>query len=362
MSATRAPAGRAEAHFQERRRWWSVAGAAIGLGALVWIALRIDLERLMLTLGTAKPAWLLVLLLAIAAEQLVRAWKWRQILHPLKPIPTLKLFGAIMAGYLANLLVPLGMSPLVRAWLVARLDHLKMSAVLATVAIDRFIDGVVFTGFVALVLGFAVFPDPDGNIRLGLLIAGSGTFVLFAGLLCVLAWHKRRAQVLSGRMFSLVARLPPAVGTRLQALLLSFADGIVWPRETWRRLGVVLASVVIKVIATTHFLWAGLAFGVVLAPIDYVFLLVFAGFAHILAHAARVPGGFILGSIFALGLLNVPEEETVVMVASVQLASMAAVAAIGAVALWREGVALSELRAHPAVGATAIEARQQGGG
>jgi hypothetical protein len=108
----------------------------------------------------------------------------------------------------------------------------------------------------------------------------------------------------------------------------------------------VLASIVIKIIATTHFLWAGLAFGVLLKPIDYVFLLVFAGFAHILAHIARVPGGFIVGSIFALGLLNVPKEEAIAMVASVQIASMATVAAIGAVALWREGIALSELQAN----------------
>jgi uncharacterized membrane protein YbhN (UPF0104 family) len=323
----------------------------IGLGALVWIALLIDLERLILTLRTAQPAWLLVLLLAIAAEQLVRAWKWRQILHPVKPITTLRLFGAIMAGYLANILVPLGMSPLVRAWLIARLDDLKMSAVLATVAIDRFIDGIVFTGFVALVLAFAVFPDPGGNIRLGLVIAGFGTFALFAGLLAMLAWHKRRMQALSGRMFSVVERLPVGIGTRLKTLLLSFADGIVWPRAHWRRYGILLASIVIKIIATTHFLWAGLAFGVLLKPIDYVFLLVFAGFAHILAHVARVPGGFIVGSIFALGLLNVPKEEAVAMVASVQIASMATVAAIGAVALWREGIALSELRANHGAGA-----------
>lgn len=323
------------------------------MAAFAWVALLIDPERLLLTFRTAKPAWLLLLLLAIAAEQLVRAWKWRQILHGLKPVPMLRLFGAIMAGYLANILVPLGMSPLVRAWLIARLDELKMSAVLATVAIDRFIDGVVFTGFVALVLAFAVFPDPGGNIRLGLVVAGLGTFALFAGLLAVLAWQKRRMQVLSGRLFSLLERLPAGIGTRLEALLLSFADGIVWPRQAWRRMGVVLASVLIKVVATTHFLWAGLAFGVVLAPIDYVFLLVFAGFAHIIAHMARVPGGFIVGSIFALGLLGVPEEAAVAMVAAVQIASMTTVSAIGAIALWRNGIALSDLRTRPAAVATA---------
>jgi len=336
-----------------QRRWWSIAGALVGLGALVWIGFLIDLERLRLVLAGARMDYLLLVPLAIAAEQLVRAWKWRQILHPLRPVSSLRLFGAIMAGYLANLLVPLGLSPLVRGWLIARLDHLRMSAVLATIAIDRFIDGIVFTGFVALALALAVFPDPTGNIRLGLTLAGGGTFLLFAGLLAGLACHKRRMQTLSGWMLVLVRRLPIRLGRRLEALLLSFADGIVSPRANWRRLGIVMASVLIKIIAITHFLWAGLAFGVVLAPIDYVFLLVFAGFTHIIAHAARVPGGFIVGSIFALGLLGVAEEEAVAMVATVQLASMATVAVIGALALWRHGIALGDLRARHVAGARA---------
>ena len=52
-----------------------------------------------------------------------------------------------------------------------------------------------------------------------------------------------------------------------------------------------LASVVIKLIALTHILWAGLAFGVVLRPADYVFLLVFLGFRIILTRFARILGG-----------------------------------------------------------------------
>lgn len=46
----------------------------------------------------------------------------------------------------------------------------------------------------------------------------------------------------------------------------AFAEGISWPAETWRRVGVLLATLMIKLIAATHFLWAGLIFGVVLQP------------------------------------------------------------------------------------------------
>ena len=99
-----------------------------------------------------------------------------------------------MTGYLANMLVPLGISPLVRSWLVARLEGLKMIVVLATAAIDRFVDGLVFVAFVALALSFAAFPDPSGSIRLGLIVGGIGNLFLFSGLLIALARYKRIAR------------------------------------------------------------------------------------------------------------------------------------------------------------------------
>ena len=112
---------------------------------------------------------------------------------------------------------------------------------------------------------------------------------------------------------------------------------------TVSKLDIWTASVAIKMIAMTHFLWAGLAFGVVLRPADYVFLVVFLGFLIILTRFARIPGGFFFGAIFALDLLDVGEEPSLAMVLAVQMSSLLTVAGIGAFALWRQGITLSTL-------------------
>ena len=326
------------------RRWWSVGGGALGAVGLTWVLWRVDFERLGGIIAEAEVAYLILVPLAIAVEQLVRAWKWRQLLHVIRPVNTLRLFGAIMAGYFANLLIPLGISPIVRSWLIARLEALKMSLVLATAAIDRLVDGVIFTGFVAVALIFAVFPDPTGGIRLGLIVGGAGSLALFVLLALALARYKRRVGRADNWITGLVNRLPKRVAGPAKRVAQSFAEGIVWPKEAWRGLGVVLASILIKLVATTHFLWAGLAFGVLLRPAEYVFLLVFLGFLIILTRFARIPGGFFVGAIFALDLLAVPEEAALAMVLVVQFSSMLAVASVGAFALWWHGVTLAELR------------------
>jgi hypothetical protein len=326
------------------RRWWSIGAAALGAMALAWVLWRVDYPRMAEVLASAQVPFLLLLPLAAAAEQLARAWKWRQLLHDIRPIGTWRLFGAIMAGYFANVVVPLGISPFVRSWLIARIEALRMSTVLATAAIDRLVDGVVFTAFVALALGLIAFPDPTGNIRLGLAWGGAGSLVLFVLLLWGLARYKLSAGRPESWILRLCGRLPARWSDSVKGVGQSFAEGIVWPRQAWRGASVVLASIVIKVIAISYFLWAGLAFGVVLKPGDYVFLVVFLGFLIILTRLVRIPGGFFFGALFALDLLGVAEEPALAMVLVVQLSSMLTVCAIGALALWRHGVALDELR------------------
>lgn len=332
------------------RSWWAISGALIGVFALGWVLWRVDYARLLDIIIQAKLGFALLVPLAIAIEQLLRAWKWRQLLFGIRPIGTLRLFGAIMAGYFANILIPLGISPIVRSLLIARLEALGMGTVLATAAIDRFVDGIIFAGFVALALAFAVFPDPDGNIRLGLIVGGVGSLVFFALLLFLLARWKTRAGRGGDWTARLRARLPARLAGSIQEFLQSFAEGIVWPGEIWRGAGIIAASIGIKLIAMSHFLWAGLAFGVALRPAEYVFLLVFLGLLIILTHFARIPGMFLVGGVFALDLLGVAEEQALAMVLLVHFASLLAVSSIGALALWRSGVAISELRSIKEIG------------
>lgn len=321
-----------------------MGAAVLGAAALAWLLWGVDFGRLGIVIAHANIRYLLLVPLAIVLEQLVRAWKWRQLLYAIRPVGVLRLFGAIMAGYLGGLLIPLGASPVPRSWLIARLQRLRMSAVLATVAVDRLIDGVLFSIFVVVALALAVFPDPSGNIRLGLIVGGVGGLILSTLLLTVLARYKRETRRADDWSMRLAGRLPERLAAPAARVMQSFADGIVWPRAPWRGVGIVLASILIKLIAITHFLWAGLAFGVVLRPADYVFLIVFLGFLVILAHFARIPGGFFIGAVFALRLLGVAEEQAVAMAVVVQFASLLTVAGVGALALWLHGIALGDLR------------------
>jgi hypothetical protein len=78
----------------------------------------------------------------------------------------------------------------------------------------------------------------------------------------------------------------------------------------------------IRLIAATHFLWAGLALEASLWPAQYLFVMVFLGFLVILGQVARITGSFIIGAIVALGLFGAAEERALATVLVVQAANL----------------------------------------
>src|SRR6267143_1994576 len=164
------------------QRWLPWLGALIGVAALAWVLRGFDLKRFRVVASSADLWFVLLVPVVVIVEQIVRGWKWRQLLWPLRAIGSVYLFGAVMAGYLLAIVVPFGFGTVARSWLVSRRENLKFSAVLATVALDRITDGIVFACLVPAAILFVVFPDP-GGVRAGLIWGGAGSFVLLIVLL-----------------------------------------------------------------------------------------------------------------------------------------------------------------------------------
>ena len=326
-------------------RWGApLIGAAVALVLIFMLYGSLDFGKFLDGLRSANLIWVVILAVTILLEQFFNGWKWRQILHDVKPVDTFRLTGALLAGYGANVLVPLGISPLVRAWIIARLEQLKMATVLTTTIISRFIAGVVFALFAGVLALVGQVPQVEGNLELGLSVAGALNIVLFGGLL----WAMFRFRTLFASDGPVICRLFDWVAARMRAngpgLRTAICDGVIWPRNAMRRVAVFVGAIAAKLIAATHFVWAGLAVGVVLAPWDYIFLMLFSGFIMVLGRFVRIPGSFIFGAGFALQMLGVPPETALLMILFNYIMTILLVVGIGLIVLWQSGIDIR--RAH----------------
>lgn len=317
-----------------------VLGVVIALAAGYWLLRDLDFARLLSLLRRAQPGFLLLVPVSVLAEQWVRAWKWRQVLAATRKLPTAWVFRALMAGHVPGLIAGFGTSALARSWLLARRSGERTSTLLATSTVDRLIDAFAFALFIGLAAITMRLPSSQVLLTQGL--RWSGLFVVTIALLVLLLLTGLRRG--RGRRFAAIVRfLPARVRAGLLSALRGYAHGIVWPRSPVRRVAIVASALFIKLIAVTQYLWAGLAFGVVLSPGDYLFIMVFLGTLVFLGFFVRVPGSGLLASLFVLELLGVAKARALPITLTVIAAFLLTLAVVGGIALIREGVGLSQM-------------------
>lgn len=316
-------------------------GVALALGALYWLLHGLDLPRFFSLLAQAHLPFVLLVPVAVLTEQWLRAWKWRQVMWDLCRIPTHHIFLATMAGYVPGLVIGFGTSVLTRCWLIARRSSERTTTLLAANAVDRLVDLLAFAVFVGLTGTLVSLPRSAAAFAPALRWSGAIIAVLavlaFAPLLGLRHGHLRR-------LAPALRILPQSAARAVRSGLEGFALGITWPHSAPRRLAIVAMALLIKLIAATQYLWAGLAFGIRFEPGSYLFIMVFLGALVFVGFFVRIPGSSALASIFVLELLDVPKAQALAITLTVEASFMLTIAVIGGVVLAIEGVSFETLR------------------
>jgi hypothetical protein len=156
---------------------------AIVSGVFLFLALRgIEWDVLWRVLGRTQAARILPALAAGLLSCFFRAYRWRFMLLPIKPIPTVRLFSATMIGLMANNLLPARLGEIVRAHVLGRREQISRTASFATIVYERIVD--VFSLLVLLWLTLAYIPGPDW-LRRGALWLLAGNILLMIAMLAM---------------------------------------------------------------------------------------------------------------------------------------------------------------------------------
>jgi glycosyltransferase 2 family protein len=118
-------------------------GLAVALVA-VWFSLR-GVNFAELKVAFARARWGVLLGVSVPSYLAVvwlRALRWRHLTDAIQPMPRSALFRAVAVGFMANNIFPLRIGELVRVGFLARETRAPAASVLATVVLERVIDGL----------------------------------------------------------------------------------------------------------------------------------------------------------------------------------------------------------------------------
>ena len=168
-----------------------------------------------------KKADYLYLIPAIALVFLMmwlRAIRWKYLFEPIKKIRMASLFSSLMIGFMANNILPARIGEFVRAYSIGKKENLSKSLSLATIVVERILDGFVLLVFLFISLIFFHFPHWVKKTGIYLLIFQILILILFF----ILKRYKEKVSQLFNLLFSPISKHLPQ---KANEILLSFIAG-----------------------------------------------------------------------------------------------------------------------------------------
>lgn len=208
--------------------WKAVLGIAIS-GLLIWWVLRgVDVAEVWAHVRGAHWGLLLAAVAVATSGFLLRALRWKLLLHPLDPGTTLhNRFAAVNIGFATNNLLPARVGEFARAWSIAKLEpRIPTSGALGSLVVERVLDAVAVFTLLGIALLHPSFPAEATVAGQPIQTLVNTILVLLAALLAALALLLAFPGLFLALARSLDRVLPDRAAQLLVEALTSFLGGL----------------------------------------------------------------------------------------------------------------------------------------
>ncbi len=185
----------------------------------IWLTLRnTDLSRVLEALKNANYLYLLPYFAVTVAIHFARTVRWGILLEPLGKPGFKRLNSASAIGFMALVILPFRLGEFARPLLIAEKGRIRRSAAMASVVVERVVDGLAMAAVLVVALLFSNPVTRDAKTIAWVRAGGVAIFAVFGGLLVFLvaAYLKR----------DLAVRLVNRLATPISAKLAKKASGM----------------------------------------------------------------------------------------------------------------------------------------
>jgi uncharacterized protein (TIRG00374 family) len=170
-----------------------VLGYCLSAACLIWVLHGYSLSELTRAIGTLDWRWVLLSVISDLCLYIVHAWRWNTLLGPVARLKFWRIVQAIYIGLFANEVLPLRTGEVIRCYLLAHWNDLRLSLSFASAAVERLIDGFWLMGAFLITASFVQNIPNDLVILVEIL---SGFLVLGAVLLTWVVMRKHEAHAI----------------------------------------------------------------------------------------------------------------------------------------------------------------------
>jgi len=329
-----------------------ILGLAISTLLLALLFVNVDFRALAAALAQVDPRFVAVGIGLYFVGVLVRALRWRLILRPVGDLPLARLFAVLIVGFTANDVLPARLGELARAYLLNRSHQVQVGATIASIVVERVLDGLTLCLFVVIGISTA----PHGGLPHGVIWTAAAAF----GIATFALWVLARPPALLATLGRIALRLAPgSAGRRLGGVVGSFASGL----GVMRNGRLLLASLALSFLAWTveasMYYVIALAFPLPVGPLAALLGVGVANLGTMLPAAPGYMGTFDVPLVAVLkSLYEVSPPLAIGYTLVVHAALVVPVVLFGLLLTWREGVSLRAVTRAPLGSDTTLPRRE----
>jgi uncharacterized protein (TIRG00374 family) len=121
---------------------YQALGYAISAACLVWVIHDYKWHELVQAIRELDWRWVMLAIGADLAVYISHGWRWKTLLGPVVRVRLWRTVQAIYIGLFANEVLPLRTGEVIRCYLLAHWNNVRISLSLASAAVERMIDGL----------------------------------------------------------------------------------------------------------------------------------------------------------------------------------------------------------------------------
>ncbi|MGD9162302.1 MAG: lysylphosphatidylglycerol synthase transmembrane domain-containing protein [Desulfobacteraceae bacterium] len=172
---------------------------------------------------------LILLLLAVlitVTQSLIRAWRWKIFLKPIKKTDFKGRFISVIIGFAANCVLPARLGEFVRANSLGQIEKISKSSALGTLVIERLFDGFTLLSMLLIGLLYADLPDDQAYILTSLRGSAILLFCAFIVIIFFIAGFRYRADFFSKILEKLLFMFSMKIKNKILVVFDNFAFGL----------------------------------------------------------------------------------------------------------------------------------------
>ncbi|HEY2013335.1 MAG TPA: lysylphosphatidylglycerol synthase transmembrane domain-containing protein [Bryobacteraceae bacterium] len=150
-------------------------GYALSGACLIWVLHGYPLNQLIPEIRKLDYRWVALAVLSDLVIYVTHGWRWNTLLSPVVRLKLWRTVQAIYIGLFANEVLPLRVGELIRCYLLAHWNDLRVSLGFASAAVERLIDG--FWMLIAFLITASFVRGIPRDLTILVQILGAGLFV-----------------------------------------------------------------------------------------------------------------------------------------------------------------------------------------